>query len=178
MQFFLSSDDGARLYVDGVLILNRWGSCCDTWHADPLQLHAGTHDVELVYHQDSGDAFVELGWQRFQGCPEASPLVRGTYLSVYLCGSHCSLGVLCVRCPDRLYLCCLSLQHATFFALDSPGLIPGTEASSSTCVSTIHANYGSFAPPELGARVVARNSPFSVRWQVSRNGYNFTPNRA
>ena len=78
-QFWASSDDGSRLYVDGALILDRWGACCDMWHADPMMLTAGNHAVVLEYSQGGGDAFLELGWQVFQGCPDSSPLLAKYY---------------------------------------------------------------------------------------------------
>ena len=62
--------------MDGALILDRWGACCDMcdfrlifgncglqlillyfdafrWHADPMMMTAGTHDVVLEYVVDA-----------------------------------------------------------------------------------------------------------------------------
>ena len=78
-QFWASSDDGSRLYVDDQLILDRWGACCDVWHADPVALTPGVHSVVLEYSQAGGGAFLELGWQRWRECPSASPLLTTYY---------------------------------------------------------------------------------------------------
>ena len=78
-QFWASSDDGSRLYVDDKLVLDRWGACCDIWHADPIALSAGSHSVVLEYSQGGGGAFLELGWQKFLGCPSSSPLLATYY---------------------------------------------------------------------------------------------------
>lgn len=78
-QFWASSDDGSRLYVDDQLVLDRWGACCDIWHADPIALSAGPHSVVMEYSQGGGGAFLELGWQKFLGCPSSSPLLATYY---------------------------------------------------------------------------------------------------
>ena len=78
-QFWASSDDGSRLYVDDKLVLDRWGACCDMWHADPIALTAGSHSVMMEYTQGGGGAFLELGWQKFIGCPVSSPLLATYY---------------------------------------------------------------------------------------------------
>ena len=78
-QFWASSDDGSRLYVDDKLVLDRWGACCDIWHADPIALSAGPHSIMMEYSQAGGGAFLELGWQKFLGCPSSSPLLATYY---------------------------------------------------------------------------------------------------
>ena len=38
--FVSHSDDGSRVYVQGNLVLDRWGACCATWASDPVYVGA------------------------------------------------------------------------------------------------------------------------------------------
>ena len=62
--FYVSADDGCRLYIDGQRVL-------DEWHASPLgtatyrwagPLSAGKHQLIVEYYDESSDAMVRLLW--------------------------------------------------------------------------------------------------------------------
>ncbi|MCA9329531.1 hypothetical protein KDA11_02715, partial [Candidatus Saccharibacteria bacterium] len=56
-----TADDGHRLYVDGVLVLNRWSLVGSSSGA--VYLTAGEHDVVIEYQQLAGGASFTLRWQ-------------------------------------------------------------------------------------------------------------------
>jgi hypothetical protein len=62
--FFVTSDDGARLWVDGRLLVNSWIDQGATEHASvPVQLQAGQKvDIRLEFFENGGAAMVELRW--------------------------------------------------------------------------------------------------------------------
>lgn len=65
-RFFVHKNDGARVWVDGQLIIDHWKDCCDEghqFHAD-LPLIAGDHTVRVEYYEKEGDAWVRLWWER------------------------------------------------------------------------------------------------------------------
>ena len=55
-QFTTTSDDGARVYVDGVLVLNFWIDQGPTAHSVNKQMSAGNHTVVVEYYENSGGA--------------------------------------------------------------------------------------------------------------------------
>ena len=66
-EFTVASDDGSRLIVDGVTVLDQWGSCCATWNSEPIFMSAGTHLIVYEYHEVGGGAYAGLTWQA-SGC--------------------------------------------------------------------------------------------------------------
>lgn len=62
--FYLTADDGARLYIDGALVINKWrGSLRGTaTYRHAQHITAGVHDIVVEYYEDKGDARVRLQW--------------------------------------------------------------------------------------------------------------------
>ncbi|MFZ4575286.1 MAG: PA14 domain-containing protein, partial [Phycisphaerales bacterium] len=58
------ADDGARLFVDGVLLADRWQDQGPTDVGGTIMLDSSrTHDVVIEYYQGGGGASVEFSWQ-------------------------------------------------------------------------------------------------------------------
>ena len=58
------SDDGARLYVDGKLVIDSWHDRSPTCDIITLRLQEGKeYDIRLEYFQNSGGAAAGLGWE-------------------------------------------------------------------------------------------------------------------
>ena len=55
-QFTTTSDDGARVYVDGQIILNFWIPQGGVTHSVNVQMTAGNHTVIVEYYQAAGGA--------------------------------------------------------------------------------------------------------------------------
>ena len=69
-RFILRKDEGARVWVDGQLILDHWDDCCyeHTYTAD-LPLIAGDHTIRVEYHEKEGQARIDFWWERRGALP-------------------------------------------------------------------------------------------------------------
>lgn len=64
-RFYVSGDDGYRLWVDGALLLESWRQQSDTLTTKTLRLQAGRpYKVRLEYFEDIGDAVIGFGISR------------------------------------------------------------------------------------------------------------------
>ncbi len=61
--FYVESDDGCRLLIDGELVIDNSGGRAMEQRADRLLLRAGDHPVRFEYFQASGPAGVNLQWK-------------------------------------------------------------------------------------------------------------------
>ena len=57
-------DDGARVYLDGVLIRNLWSGFCCTTHNFSQVISAGQHRIDLEFQEIGGGANVGLSWAK------------------------------------------------------------------------------------------------------------------
>jgi hypothetical protein len=60
--FFLTSDDGSRLFVDDNLAVDNWGNHSELTMAGTVQLEAGVHAVRVEYFDRLGGAMIRLEW--------------------------------------------------------------------------------------------------------------------
>lgn len=81
-RFFVEVDDGVRLWVDGVLIIDRWHDGIGRYSGD-IYLAEGTHTVRIEMYEHAGGAMVRMWWARQEGFPEwkgeyfANPNLQG-----------------------------------------------------------------------------------------------------
>jgi hypothetical protein len=69
-RFHIIMDDGARLFVDGELLVADWRTGARREVVRDVQLDGGRHDVELEYLERSGVALVSLWWERVLSYPD------------------------------------------------------------------------------------------------------------
>jgi len=62
--FTATVDDGVRLWVDGVLVIDRWMLQSRTTHSGSIYLAAGTHQVQVEYFEATGDAVCVVNWSQ------------------------------------------------------------------------------------------------------------------
>ena len=62
--FTATVDDGVRLYVDGVLILDKWVDHSRITYTAKRSLSAGSHTIVLEYYERTGSAVIKLDWAR------------------------------------------------------------------------------------------------------------------
>src|SRR4030095_8102376 len=74
-RFSVTSDDGARLYIDDQLKINQWTNSPSRTTKVDLNLTAGNHDIKLEYYQSTGPAQARLSWGPFN--PSCSQTVAG-----------------------------------------------------------------------------------------------------
>jgi len=69
-RFYVLVDDGARLWVDGVLLLDEWRESSSRTVSALLSLAPGRHSVRLEYFERGGSARVRLWWEREGSFPD------------------------------------------------------------------------------------------------------------
>ncbi len=62
-RFTTTTDDGVRLYVDGVLKIDRWIDQGPTTYTADVVLGAGNHTIRMDYYENGGGAVAQLSWQ-------------------------------------------------------------------------------------------------------------------
>jgi hypothetical protein len=65
-KFAFRSDDGLRLYVDGELIYENWVPGSFDWQEIEREMTAGRHRLKVEYFEDTGIAFVQVGYSRVE----------------------------------------------------------------------------------------------------------------
>jgi len=61
--FYLCSDDGSRLYVDGKLLVNNWGAHGPQLRDGTLALKGGqSYDIQIDYYDKDGHALAQMAW--------------------------------------------------------------------------------------------------------------------
>jgi hypothetical protein len=60
--FSATADDGIRLWVDGVLVINAWVDQPATTYTATRTLTAGTHEVKVEYYENGWDAVARVSW--------------------------------------------------------------------------------------------------------------------
>lgn len=61
-QFHVKADDGVRLWVDDVLVIDAWGRATGNTITRDVRLTDGNHAIRLEYQEQTGDALVRLSW--------------------------------------------------------------------------------------------------------------------
>jgi PKD repeat protein len=69
-RFKLVVDDGARLWVDEFLVIDRWQAGDPKGYTAEVTLTEGTHNLRLEYFEYRYDAQVHLTWERVDGYPD------------------------------------------------------------------------------------------------------------
>ncbi|MCT4656634.1 MAG: DUF1929 domain-containing protein [Cohaesibacter sp.] len=60
--FYLNSDDGARLYINGKLVIENDGMHGPVTKSATVNLAYGTHDIEVRYFEGGGPGTLDLEW--------------------------------------------------------------------------------------------------------------------
>lgn len=61
--FTARSDDGIRVWVDGVLIIDQWADRSPTTTNAKLPMTAGEHLIIVEYYENTGNALAQLTWK-------------------------------------------------------------------------------------------------------------------
>jgi LysM repeat protein len=62
-RFTMNVDDGARLFVDNILVIDQWHTYSGAVYTVDVPLGAGNHVVRMEYYEDTGAAFAYLNYQ-------------------------------------------------------------------------------------------------------------------
>jgi hypothetical protein len=64
-RFHATSDDGVRVYIDGILLINHWqnGYVADLKNTF-TRIGSGKHEIIVEYYESYGDALIQVWWER------------------------------------------------------------------------------------------------------------------
>lgn len=65
-RFYVRVDDGARLWLDGQLVVDQWHDSGPVTYAVDRYLSSGDHSLRLEYYDRGGGAEVHLWWERIE----------------------------------------------------------------------------------------------------------------
>jgi len=68
-RFNVEQDDGARLWVDGILLINQWRDGLGSYSGD-IYLSEGPHTVRMEMYEHAGSALARMWWAQQEGFPE------------------------------------------------------------------------------------------------------------
>lgn len=72
--FYTNTDDGVRLWVDGVLLIDQWKSQSATEHSGQIDLETGRkYDIKMEYYQHVRAASAKLMWSSMSQEKEIIP---------------------------------------------------------------------------------------------------------
>ena len=79
--FRSKADDGVRVYVDDVLLIDAWEGARDKENRGGINLSSGSHVVRVEFREAGGDAYVYLNWQSLESLlgPLSADFWRGRY---------------------------------------------------------------------------------------------------
>jgi LysM repeat protein len=66
-RFYVKVDDGVRVWIDGVKIIDQWHDSPPTTYAADRELSAGTHTMQIDYYQNTGGAQITFWPERVDG---------------------------------------------------------------------------------------------------------------
>ncbi|GJL91587.1 cadherin domain-containing protein [Hyphococcus sp.] len=60
--FYLASDDGSMMFIDGVAVLDNDGLHSTSTRSVSIELDSGAHDIEVRYFENGGAQTLQLAW--------------------------------------------------------------------------------------------------------------------
>ena len=76
-RFYARSDDGVRVWLDALLVIDDWNDGGRLRTGDFLNLGAGQHQVKIEFYEGAGDAYETVWWEKIGPISEW----RGEYFS-------------------------------------------------------------------------------------------------
>jgi PA14 domain/Ca-dependent carbohydrate-binding module xylan-binding/Glycosyl hydrolase family 26 len=82
-KFDVTTNDGVRVYVDGVLLIEKWYDHRGS-HSATKTLSAGEHEIRVEHYEGLYNAKLSVSWTKLAAAPPspiAEPRVQGAYVS-------------------------------------------------------------------------------------------------
>lgn len=76
-RFYAISDDGVRVYLDGMLIIDQWHDAAGNTYVAEQRVSAGSHQFRVEYYENGGGARISFWWERVDA--NAYPDWKGEY---------------------------------------------------------------------------------------------------
>lgn len=67
-------DDGVRIWVDGVLVIDAWMDQSVATYQKKIHLTAGDHAVKIEFYEHGSEAICQCGWQLASSTPTPEPI--------------------------------------------------------------------------------------------------------
>jgi hypothetical protein len=63
-RFTTTSDDGIRVYVDGVVVIDQWNDHGATQYTTDVPVAGGTHEIKIEYYENAGGAVAKARYDK------------------------------------------------------------------------------------------------------------------
>ncbi len=63
-RFEAGADDGVRVFVDGIVVIDEWREQPFTWFARDAYVGGGNHTVRVEFYEEGGEAGITVRWVR------------------------------------------------------------------------------------------------------------------
>jgi len=61
--FTVAADDGVRVWIDDVIVIDQWNIVSDTTtYQEAVAISAGTHNIRIEYWENTGNANIDVSW--------------------------------------------------------------------------------------------------------------------
>jgi len=77
-RFHVQVDDGIRLWVDGIQLLDQWHDGASRAYFGDIDLTGGDHDIRVEYYEHTGHALVKVWWELAPNTPTATSTATRT----------------------------------------------------------------------------------------------------
>jgi glucose/arabinose dehydrogenase len=101
-KFTVTADDGARLYVDGQKMIDKWTPQSRTTYSATRQLTQGPHEIKLEYFEAGGDAVAKFGYERTSDPPPPPPPPPEPFAAEYFDNNTLSGEPVLTRSDDAI----------------------------------------------------------------------------
>jgi hypothetical protein len=68
-RFYARSDDGVRVWVDDMQVIDHWLDGAATTHAGEAYLPSGEHSIRVEYYENTGQAVIKVWWELLPETP-------------------------------------------------------------------------------------------------------------
>ena len=76
-RFTITADDGVRVFVDDVAIINEWHDQAATTYSAEIVLSPGVHEIRVEYYENGYAALVQFGYEKIEACT-----IRGAHVEI------------------------------------------------------------------------------------------------
>lgn len=73
-KFSATGDDGLRLFIDGLLVIDKWIDQASTTYTATVDLNSGSHQIMMEYYEAGGGAQAKLVWEPVLNPATPTPL--------------------------------------------------------------------------------------------------------
>ncbi|MFH1354654.1 MAG: SpvB/TcaC N-terminal domain-containing protein [Candidatus Omnitrophota bacterium] len=72
-EFTVNVDDGVRLWIDSILIIDEWIDQAPTLYSNNINIPAGNHTIKMEYYENGGGAVAQLSYELIGSEPDTTP---------------------------------------------------------------------------------------------------------